>query len=75
MQLLGYRNPFHEVKQPNEKKPPNMTHKVWRSLAIDSAESWRLLRTSACSDPSLSFYVAYHFVAEFLLFPLASTLL
>ncbi|CAI9558933.1 unnamed protein product [Staurois parvus] len=30
---------------------------------------------SYCADPALSFYVAYHFVAELLLFPVASTLL
>ncbi|CAI9535831.1 unnamed protein product [Staurois parvus] len=30
---------------------------------------------SACADPALSFYVTYHFVAELLLFPVASTLL
>ncbi|CAI9532067.1 unnamed protein product, partial [Staurois parvus] len=30
---------------------------------------------SACAAPALSFYMAYHLVAELLLFPVASTLL
>ena len=30
------------------------------------------LCASAFADPALSFYVAYHFVAELLLFPIAS---
>ncbi|CAI9567326.1 unnamed protein product [Staurois parvus] len=34
-----------------------------KSLAID------------CADPALSSYVAYHFMVELLLFPVASTLL
>ncbi|CAI9593666.1 unnamed protein product [Staurois parvus] len=53
-----------------------------RSLAIDSADSWRFLRTvcfSMCHfmtpTTALSFYDTYHFVAELLLFPVASTLL
>ncbi|CAI9545722.1 unnamed protein product [Staurois parvus] len=33
------------------------------------------LCASACTDPALSFNMAYHFVAELLLFPIASTLL
>ena len=33
------------------------------------------LCASASADPALSFYVAYHFVAELLSFPIASTLL
>ncbi|CAI9571026.1 unnamed protein product [Staurois parvus] len=41
---------------------------------IDSADSWRLLRTMR-ADLALSFYMAYHFVAGLLLFPVASTLL
>ncbi|CAI9612741.1 unnamed protein product, partial [Staurois parvus] len=45
------------------------------SLTIDSADSWRLLCASACTDPALSFYVAYHFMAELLFIPLASILL
>ncbi|CAI9574527.1 unnamed protein product [Staurois parvus] len=40
---------------------------IWGSFAIDSADS--------CADPALSFYVAYHFVTDLLLFPVASTLL
>ncbi|CAI9544247.1 unnamed protein product [Staurois parvus] len=30
---------------------------------------------SSCTDPALSFYVAYHFVAELMLFPVVSTML
>ncbi|CAI9566378.1 unnamed protein product, partial [Staurois parvus] len=30
------------------------------------------LCASACADPALSFYIAYHLVAELLLFPVAS---
>ncbi|CAI9554592.1 unnamed protein product [Staurois parvus] len=42
----------------------------------DSPDSWRLLHNVHFStDPALSFYVAYHFVDELLLFPVASTLL
>ncbi|CAI9598262.1 unnamed protein product [Staurois parvus] len=46
------------------------------SLAIDSEiGDFYALCTSACDDPALSFYVAYHFLAGLLLFPIASTLL
>lgn len=50
---------------------------VWRSVAIDSAESWRLctLWSSASADPTLWFYTTYHFIAALLSFPIASTLL
>ncbi|CAI9575417.1 unnamed protein product [Staurois parvus] len=33
------------------------------------------LCASACTEPTLSFYMAYHFVAELLLFSVDSTLL
>ncbi|CAI9535565.1 unnamed protein product [Staurois parvus] len=33
------------------------------------------LCSSACADPTLSFYMTYYFMAELLLFPIASTLL
>ncbi|CAI9578229.1 unnamed protein product, partial [Staurois parvus] len=33
------------------------------------------LYTSACADPAVAFYVAYHFVGELLLLPVASNLL
>ena len=51
--------------------------KATLSLEVYSDWSWRPLRTmsSASSDPALLFYVAYHFVAELLLIPIASTLL
>ncbi|CAI9608324.1 unnamed protein product [Staurois parvus] len=44
------------------------------SLATDSSDFYTL-GASACGNPALSFYMAYHLVAELLLFPIASTLL
>ncbi|CAI9614795.1 unnamed protein product [Staurois parvus] len=44
-------------------------------LTLQSVSDFCALCVSACTDPALSFYVAYHFVAEFLLFPVASILL
>ncbi|CAI9589550.1 unnamed protein product [Staurois parvus] len=47
------------------------------SSAIDSADIWQLLWIVRFSMryPTLPFYMAYHFMAELLLFPVAFTLL
>ncbi|CAI9591689.1 unnamed protein product [Staurois parvus] len=44
MQLLGHGNPFHETLY--ALLCYSEGHKVWRSLAIDSADSWRFPRTA-----------------------------
>ncbi|CAI9571146.1 unnamed protein product [Staurois parvus] len=42
-------------------------------LSLQTVGGFYTLCASACADPALSFYVAYHFVAELLLFPVAFT--
>ncbi|CAI9549000.1 unnamed protein product [Staurois parvus] len=52
--------------------------KATRSLEVfrlQTVGDFCALCASACTDPALSCYVAYHLVAELLLFPVASTLL
>ncbi|CAI9599044.1 unnamed protein product [Staurois parvus] len=44
-------------------------------LTLHTVGHYCTLCASACSDHALSSYVAYHLVAELLLFPVASTLL
>ncbi|CAI9541952.1 unnamed protein product [Staurois parvus] len=46
-----------------------------RTKGLQTVGYYCELCASACADPALSVYVAYHFVAELLLFPVASTLL
>ncbi|CAI9620611.1 unnamed protein product [Staurois parvus] len=44
-------------------------------MTLQTVGTFCALCASACSHPALSFYVAYHFIAKLLLFPIASTLL
>ncbi|CAI9585415.1 unnamed protein product [Staurois parvus] len=44
-------------------------------LTLQTVGDFCALCASACADPALSCDVAYHLVAEWLLFPVASTLL
>ncbi|CAI9574320.1 unnamed protein product [Staurois parvus] len=48
---------------------------VFRLLTLQTVANFCPLCASACADPTLSFYVSYHFTSELLLFPVASTLL
>jgi len=45
MQLLGHENPFYEALYAFVLELIWRPHEVWQSVAIDSAESWRPLRT------------------------------
>ena len=55
---------------------PRLVHQTarWR-LTLQKVDDLFTLCASASADPTSSFYVAYHFVAELLLFPIAFTLL
>ncbi|CAI9615939.1 unnamed protein product [Staurois parvus] len=77
MQLLGHGNPFHKALYAlllclSEDQTKFV---VLYLLTLQTVGDFCALCASACAEPSLSFYVDYHFMAELLLFPVASTLL
>ncbi|CAI9598808.1 unnamed protein product, partial [Staurois parvus] len=55
--------------------PQSCEHEIVQNVLLLTVSNFCALCAATCADPALSFSVAYHFVAELLLFPVASTLL
>ncbi|CAI9560504.1 unnamed protein product [Staurois parvus] len=77
MQLLGHGNTFREALYALLlcQFQGHMKFRGLQLLTLQTVGNLCALCASACADPVLSFCVAYHFMAELLLFPVASTLL
>ncbi|CAI9621056.1 unnamed protein product [Staurois parvus] len=77
MQLLSHGNPFHEALYALLLGSSEGHTKFGglQLLTLQTVGDFCALCASACADSALSCDVAYYLVAEWLLFPVASTLL